>query len=264
MHPISSETSLEAELLIDEEIAARIDEAAKSGLDKMRIRSCSHATRAAACARSATAAILATAVRLDLGEAGGRDRGAVDRRAGHAAHAAAPSTSAARRAASSSSRATTAKEAGKIPLREPRDGGLQGRDQRVVGHSGELELHDPQGRARQRYNVPYGAHLFVKDGQETEPDQRCSSGDIYNKPIVTERAGTVRFADVKEKITVRDEVDDTTGLKLLVIMEDRNKELQPAIDILSASGQKLAHYPLPTERASRCATGRRWWRATCW
>src|SRR5204863_6381336 len=38
----------------------------------------------------------------------------------------------------------------------------------------------------------------------------------------------------------------TTGMKLLVIMEDRNKELQPAIDILGASGQKLAHYPLPT------------------
>src|SRR5207247_4845396 len=35
-------------------------------------------------------------------------------------------------------------------------------------------------------------------------------------------------------------------LKLLVIMDDRNKELQPAIDIISPSGQKLAHYPLPT------------------
>ena len=56
----------------------------------------------------------------------------------------------------------------------------------------------------------------------------------------------MRFVDVKEKVTVRDEVDDTTGLKLLVIMEDRNKELQPAIDILGAAGQKLAHYPLPT------------------
>src|SRR6185295_1668615 len=67
-----------------------------------------------------------------------------------------------------------------------------------------------------------------------------------NKPVVTEKGGTVRFVDVKEKVTVRDEVDDTSGLKLLVIMEDRNKELQPAIDILDSSGKKLAHYPLPT------------------
>src|SRR5207244_5495859 len=71
-------------------------------------------------------------------------------------------------------------------------------------------------------------------------------GDRYNTRMVAQQSGTVRFADVKEKITVRDEVDDTTGLKLLVIMEDRNKELQPAIDILGAAGQKLAHYPLPT------------------
>jgi DNA-directed RNA polymerase subunit beta' len=52
--------------------------------------------------------------------------------------------------------------------------------------------------------------------------------------------------DVKDKVTVRDEVDDTSGMRLLVIMEDRNKELQPAIDILSSDGKKLAHYPLPT------------------
>ena len=68
----------------------------------------------------------------------------------------------------------------------------------------------------------------------------------------------VRFVDIKEKVTVRDEVDDTTGLKLLVIMEDRNKELQPAIDILGATGDRSS----PTircrpARASRCATGRR-------
>jgi DNA-directed RNA polymerase subunit beta' len=65
--------------------------------------------------------------------------------------------------------------------------------------------------------------------------------------VISEKTGVVRFVDIKDKVTVRDEVDDTTGLKLLVIMEDRNKELQPAIDILDPdSGAKLAHYPLPT------------------
>src|SRR5205814_2201438 len=115
-----------------------------------------------------------------------------------------------------------------------------------VGHNGEIELLDAAGRVRQRYTVPYGAHLFIKDGESVEAEQALFEWDIYNKPIVTEKSGTVRFVDIKEKITVRDEVDDTTGLKLLVIMEDRNKELQPAIDVLSASGAKLAHYPLPT------------------
>jgi DNA-directed RNA polymerase subunit beta' len=116
----------------------------------------------------------------------------------------------------------------------------------AVGHQGELELVDDTARIRQRFNVPYGAHLFVADGQTVAVDQALFEWDIYNKPIVTEKAGTVRFVDVKEKVTVRDEVDDTSGLKLLVIMEDRNKELQPAIDIMDSHGKKLAHYPLPT------------------
>jgi DNA-directed RNA polymerase subunit beta' len=116
-----------------------------------------------------------------------------------------------------------------------------------TGRSGEIELHDEAGRIRQRYVVPSGAHLFVKDGQKVTADQALFEWDIYNVPAVTEKSGLVRFVDVKDKVTVRDEVDDTSGKKLLVIMEDRNKELQPAIDILDPkSGSKLAHYPLPT------------------
>jgi DNA-directed RNA polymerase subunit beta' len=115
-----------------------------------------------------------------------------------------------------------------------------------VGHQGEIEIADDSGRIRQRFTVPYGAHLFVTDGKTVDGEDTLFEWDIYNKPVVTEKSGAVRYVDVKEKVTVRDEVDDTTGLKLLVIMEDRNKELQPAIDIMSESGQKLAHYPLPT------------------
>jgi DNA-directed RNA polymerase subunit beta' len=115
-----------------------------------------------------------------------------------------------------------------------------------VVHAGEIEELDPKGRVRQRYTVPYGAHLVVSDGQKVAADDKIFEWDLYNKPIVTERSGTVRFVDVKDKVTVRDEVDDTSGMRLLVIMDDRNKELQPAIDILGSDGRKLAHYPLPT------------------
>jgi DNA-directed RNA polymerase subunit beta' len=95
--------------------------------------------------------------------------------------------------------------------------------------------------------VPYGAHLVVQDGQPVESEQDLFEWDTYNKPIVTKFAGQVRFVDIKDRITVRDEVDENSGLKLLVIMEDRNKELQPAIDVVEpGTGHKLDHYPLPT------------------
>src|SRR4029079_4871500 len=107
----------------------------------------------------------------------------------------------------------------------------------VVSRSGELELLDEAGRARQRYTVPYGAHLYVTDGQHMKTDDLLFEWYIYNLPQISEKSGVVRFVDVKEKVTVRDEVDDTSGMKLLVVMEDRNKELQPAIDIMAPTGQ---------------------------
>jgi DNA-directed RNA polymerase subunit beta' len=116
----------------------------------------------------------------------------------------------------------------------------------VTSRAGEIELLDNAGRVRQRYTVPYGAHLFITDDIQVDAEQVLFEWDIYNTPIVTEKSGTVRLVDVKEKVTVRDEVDEATGFKLLVIMEDRNKELQPAIDILNPqTGSRLAHYPLP-------------------
>jgi DNA-directed RNA polymerase subunit beta' len=114
-----------------------------------------------------------------------------------------------------------------------------------VSRNGEIEIVDAEGRVRQRYTVPYGAQLGVEDGQTVKVDDLLFEWDLYNNPIVTEHTGTVRFIDVKEKVTVREEVDDTSGQKLLVIMEDRNKELQPALDILDERGNKRAHYPLP-------------------
>ncbi|HEY6867213.1 MAG TPA: DNA-directed RNA polymerase subunit beta', partial [Candidatus Eisenbacteria bacterium] len=252
VHPISNETLVEAGQLVDEEIAVRIDEAAKAGLEKTRIRSvltCD--ARRGVCAKC-YGRNLATGRPVDLGEATGviaaqsigEPGTQLTLRTFHIGGTASRIVEQSR---------TTSKESGTVkfvglevvPYREGE--GETGPARFVaVGHSGEIEMLDSAGRVRQRYSVPYGAHLFVRDGEKVKGDAALFDWDIYNKPIVTEKAGTVRFVDVKEKVTVRDEVDDTTGLKLLVIMEDRNKELQPAIDVLGPSGSKLAHYPLPT------------------
>jgi DNA-directed RNA polymerase subunit beta' len=246
IHPISSEIIAEAGVLVDEEIAERIEEAAKAGLEKTRIRSvltCD--ARRGVCAKC-YGRNLATGRPVDLGEAVGviaaqsigEPGTQLTLRTFHIGGVAARIVEQSR---------TTSKEAGTVRFKGVEfvtyhDGMLV-----CTGRSGEIELHDDAGRVRQRYTVPYGAHLFVTDDQSVQADQPLFEWDIYNVPVVSEKSGVVRFVDVKDKVTVRDEVDDTTGKKLLVIMEDRNKELQPAIDILAPStGAKLAHYPLPT------------------
>ena len=249
IHPITSEVIVEAGVLIDEEIAARIEDAAKSGLDKMRIRSVLTCDARRGVCGKCYGRNLATGRPVDLGEAVGviaaqsigEPGTQLTLRTFHIGGTASRIVEQSR---------TTAREGGVIRFQEL-DVVQYTRSEApvwvVVSRSGELELMDDAGRVRQRYTVPYGAHLFVTNGATVDTDQLLFEWDVYNLPLVAEKSGLVRFVDVKEKVTVRDEVDDTSGMKLLVIMEDRNKELQPAIDVLDpATGSKLAHYPLPT------------------
>jgi len=116
----------------------------------------------------------------------------------------------------------------------------------VVGHKGQIELHGPDGKAKHRYSPPYGATIHVRDGQAANAGEDLFEWDTFNTPILTEKAGTVRFVDIKEKVTVRDEVDENTGLRLMVIIDDREKVLHPHVDIVGSGGRRVASYPLPT------------------
>lgn len=116
----------------------------------------------------------------------------------------------------------------------------------VTSHKGTLEVLDEQGRMRNHYNPPYGAILHFQDGDKVEEGDSIFEWDTYNTPILSERNGTIRFGDIKDRVTVREEVDDNSGRRTQVIIDDKEKVLQPAIDVLGAAGQRLAHYPLPT------------------
>src|SRR5438093_2090023 len=116
----------------------------------------------------------------------------------------------------------------------------------VVGHKGQIELHGQDGKIRHRYSPPYGATVHLRDGSDVALGDDLFEWDTFNTPILTEKPGTVRFVDIKEKVTVRDEVDENTGLRLMVIIDDREKVLHPHIDIIGKSDRRVASYPLPT------------------
>ncbi len=252
-HPITKELIVEGAALIDEALADRIEAASRSGLEKIRIRSVlTCESRRGVCA-NCYGRNLANARPVDIGEAVGviaaqsigEPGTQLTLRTFHIGGTASRIVEASRIAA---------KGGGKmlfhgvefvewVPPQAPQAKPLGV----IVGHRGEIELVEAEtGRVRQRYNPPYGAILFVRDGEIVEDGTDLFEWDAYSKPVVTEVSGTVKYVDVKDKRTVREEVDEVTGLKLQVIMEDKDKELQPAIDILDAKGKKIAHYPLPT------------------
>ena len=103
----------------------------------------------------------------------------------------------------------------------------------VVGRNGEIELLDEQNRVRARMNAPYGAVLKVGDGEEVETGQALYEWDPYSNVILTDRPGKIKFIDIIEGVTMREEFDETTGMSARGIVEQRDRSLSPQIEIES-------------------------------
>jgi len=89
-----------------------------------------------------------------------------------------------------------------------------------------------------RFHVPLGATLMVADGAKVARDSVLFTWDPYTNPIMTDVAGVVRFVDIVEDETVREELDELTGRRQRVIIEDRDKKLHPHIEIIQKKGEK--------------------------
>jgi len=115
-----------------------------------------------------------------------------------------------------------------------------------VGHRGELVLYSEAGIIIDRYEPRYGTVIFAGDGAKVKKGATLFEVDTWNTPIVAREKGTVRFVDVKDRVTLRDEVDESTKKRVPVIVEDREKVLQPHLEIIDASETVLGTYALPT------------------
>ncbi|HEY2708425.1 MAG TPA: DNA-directed RNA polymerase subunit beta' [Caulobacteraceae bacterium] len=96
------------------------------------------------------------------------------------------------------------------------------------------------GKDREAYRPPYGARLRVKDGQEVKRGARLAEWDPYTTPIITEVAGKVRFEDLVENLSFREEADEATGIVNRVVIDWRastkGTDLRPTMAVLDADG----------------------------
>ncbi|MFZ5451724.1 MAG: DNA-directed RNA polymerase subunit beta' [Thermodesulfobacteriota bacterium] len=101
----------------------------------------------------------------------------------------------------------------------------------------ELVLLSEKGIERERYPLTYGAHIKVKEGQEVEPGQILAEWDPFTNAILTEVGGRIKFGDILDNITVQERVDPVTQKASRLIVESRDQELKPRISIKDESGQ---------------------------
>ena len=117
----------------------------------------------------------------------------------------------------------------------------------AISRSGEIVVHDDNGRERERHKIPYGATLLVRDEETVKAGQAMAAWDPHTRPIITEYAGKVLFENVEEGVTVAKQIDDVTGLSSLVVIDPKRrgvaqaKGLRPLVKLLNEKGKEVKH-----------------------
>jgi DNA-directed RNA polymerase subunit beta' len=114
----------------------------------------------------------------------------------------------------------------------------------VLNRNGSISINDKQGRELERYPLPQGAFLSVADSEEVAKGIAFVRWDPYTSPVLTEVGGQVKYEDLKEDFTVREELNLVTKLTERVVVEHK-QEYHPQILILDEGKEVSGIYPIP-------------------
>ncbi|TCK06004.1 DNA-directed RNA polymerase subunit beta' [Marinobacterium mangrovicola] len=130
----------------------------------------------------------------------------------------------------------------------------------ATSRSGELGVTDEHGRERERYKLPYGAIIKVRDGDFVEPGAIVANWDPHTHPIITEVAGRLQFVGMEDGITIKRQTDELTGLSTIEVLDAKDrpqagKDIRPMIKLVDANGNDVflagtempAQYLLPAK-----------------
>lgn len=105
----------------------------------------------------------------------------------------------------------------------------------VMARNTDLIVLDKNGLERSRHRLPYGAKIIADEGATIEKGQKLAEWDPYTLPIITEREGTVNYIDLQEGISMREVVDETTGIANKTVIDwkqqPRGSDLKPRITL---------------------------------
>jgi DNA-directed RNA polymerase subunit beta' len=116
----------------------------------------------------------------------------------------------------------------------------------AMNRNGAVTIIDERGREVARHQIVYGAHIHVTDGQRVKEDQLLATWDPFTFAILTEVAGNIKYQDLKEGVTVEEEVDEVTGQSRVVVKDSPDEKRQPRLEVRGGSANKvLKTYQMP-------------------
>ena len=128
----------------------------------------------------------------------------------------------------------------------------------VMGRNTEVVLLDKQGRERANHRLPYGAKLLVSDDDKVKKGAKLAEWDPYTVPIITEKDGTAVYGDLIDKLTMDEQLDESTGITSKVVTDWRQQpkaaSMKPRIALTDNKGKVIklpngleANYYMPVD-----------------
>jgi len=114
----------------------------------------------------------------------------------------------------------------------------------VLNKNGSITITTADGKELESHTIVVGSVISVADGGSVKKGEIFVEWDAYNVPIISEKSGRVRFGDIIEGVTMKQETDEATGQEDLVIIEHK-EDLHPQIIVENSKGEALAQYAIP-------------------
>ncbi len=116
----------------------------------------------------------------------------------------------------------------------------------VVSRMAEIRIFDENTNIQlTTYPIPYGSKLYFAEGDKISKGDLICEWDPYNAQIITEYSGRIEFSQLVEGITYKIEKDEQTNYIEKVIIETKDKTINPEINIINAAGEVIMTYNLP-------------------
>ena len=114
----------------------------------------------------------------------------------------------------------------------------------VLNKTGTIQILDAEEKELETYNIVVGSYLPVSDGEKIEKGSVLAQWDPYNVPVLSEKGGTLVFKDMIPGVTVKRELDESSG-RIATIVIEHKEDLNPQIEIRDEKGKPLAAYSIP-------------------
>ncbi|MBR1841624.1 MAG: DNA-directed RNA polymerase subunit beta', partial [Alphaproteobacteria bacterium] len=116
----------------------------------------------------------------------------------------------------------------------------------ILSRNCDIVIQDNQGREKSRHHVPYGAKILAQEGKEVTKGQKIAEWDPFMITVISEKAGTAQLVDLIPNVSVKENMDETTGISSKTVIDWQsgpiaNASLKPSITLKDAKGKPVTY-----------------------